>query len=174
MTKQFFKLAPFVLFIAGLAGCSNSVKPPEKVFQKYEDQEGAKYYSLPPMVANKVLPEEEKTHEVKQVLDEMKHLKVLVLDNSTEGEAIYHDVKVQLDAYIEKKELQEMIRVTRNSDDIRVNIREEEGEIKEILVSMYGNKGFRGITIEGDLTLQNVIEFIQKADFDQYEKLIRP
>lgn len=163
-----------VIFFMVLSCNSERVRPPEKIFEMYEDHEGAKYYSLPPKIANKVLPEEEKTHEVKQVLKEIKHLKVLVLDSSSKGEEAYLVVNQKLQSYIEKEDLKEMIHISRNGQEISINMREEEGQLKEVLVNIHGQDGFKGITMEGDLTLESIIQFVKTADFNELETLLKP
>ena len=164
-----------VVFMIVHSGCNaDRVKPPEKVFEMYEDHEAAQYYSLPPAIANKVIPEEEKTHEVKQVLQEINHLKVLVLDNSEYGEQAYADVRQKLHSYVEEKQMKEMIHITHNGEAISINVREEDGELREVLVSIHGEKGFKGISMEGDLTMENIIRFVKTADFKKLESYLNP
>ena len=155
-------------------GCNaDRVKPPEKVFEMYEGHEAAQYYSLPPLIA-RVIPGEEKTHEVKEVLKEINHLKVLVLDNSEYGEQAYVDVRQKLQSYAEKKQMKEMIHITHNGEEISINMREEGGELREVLVSIHGDKGFKGISMEGDITIENIIQFVKTADFNKLESYLKP
>lgn len=171
MIRTLFLSILAVIILMSLGCNSDRVRSPEKVFEMYEDHQGAKYYSLPPLIANKVLPEEEKTHEVKQVLKEIKHLKVLVLDSSAKGEEAYIVVNQKLQSYIEKKDMKEMIHISRNGQEISINMREEEGQLKEVLVNIHGQDGFKGITMEGDLTIENIIQFVKTADFNELESL---
>lgn len=150
----------------------DKVRPPEKVFEMYEDHEGANYYSLPPVIANKALPEKEKTKEVKSILKEINHLKVLTLDTSKAGEEAFSDIQHKLEAYSERKNMKEMIRITHNGENISVLMHEENGQLKEVLVNIHGNAGFRGISMEGDLTIDNIIKLINNVGFDDLEKLL--
>jgi hypothetical protein len=164
-----------VILIVAISGCNkNRVKSPEKVFERYEDHQAAKYYSLPPSIANKVIPEEENTQEMKNVLKEINHLKVLVLDGSNEGLAAFADVEKQLHSYVRQTEMKEMIRIIRNGEQISVHLREEDGSLEEVLINIHGKDGFKGVTIEGNLTFENIIKFIEKSNLKHLDRLIEP
>lgn len=161
-----------MIMVIFLAGCASSNRP-DILFERHDTAEGATYVSLPPSLARKYVSSEMKQNdELKEVLDEIKTFKALVIEKEAAIIDIEAEIAGPLRTYARQQKMQDLIRLSQSGNEIMVKARDEEGMVQELLISINNQKTFAGVYLEGNITLENVLKVLKNLDYNQLDSFL--
>ena len=163
----------YLSFFAGvlwfISGCA--VNPENKtsreIFEDYEGSEGFYSLSLPPSWFNIAVPDNEE--DLKELIYSMKKMKVLIFEGT---DIISIDsMYAEMDGKFQKARFEDLFAVNSGPHRFTIKVKEKEEVVHDLVIMGNDQKGFLGLSLEGEVELQTIIKLARNIDFSEFSGL---
>ena len=155
-----------LVLVSALATAQN--KAVDKLFNKYQGQEGFTTVLVNPEMFRMISSMETKENPIPEPLENITGVKILVQEEEEgmEGINFYDELKTDMDfsAYVE------LVVVKEKDQDVWIIAKENNGSMEELLVIVGGEENVL-VWIEGDFTFEELAELGKLDGFDHLNML---
>lgn len=144
----------------------------DKLFDKYSGQEGFTTVYVSKYMFNlfaQIESNDEDFKDFEEVVSKLNSIKILASDDTQQPAGInfYHEIMKELPV----EQYQELMRVKEKDQDMKFLIREEQGQIKELLLIVGGSDENVLISIQGNIDLETISKLSRTMNIEGMENL---